>query len=458
MCATCALKPPAEAEPLFETGRPILTPCEMGDFPLEFATIKGFKDILPEEIPYWQETEAVARRTFQASGFQEIRTPLIEATELFARSIGEETDIVSKEMYSFEDSKGRGLSLRPEATASVVRAYIQNRLYQQDPVQKLFTIGPMFRHERPQKGRFRQFHQINAEFFGDPGPKSDAEIIVLAESLFHALGLRDLTLLVNSLGCPTCRPDFRAELQIYLQDREDRLCTDCRRRSHTNPLRVLDCKVPGCRETVADAPLILDVLCDDCRRHLEGLQEYLDLSGVVYTRAPRLVRGLDYYTRTTFEFQTERLGAQNAVAGGGRYDGLVRQLGGPDLPAIGFAVGAERLIALLQELRPCPAGKPDLFLAALGEAAEKTCFGWATALRRAGLWAETGYGLKGLKAQMKKADKLGVSTALILGENELAEGQAILRDMQSGRQETIGTRDIVPLLVKRLTENPAYRA
>jgi len=417
---------------------------------VEFTTIKGFKDILPDEVRTWQKVEAEARKIFSSFGYQEIRPPLMEMTELFSRSIGEETDIVSKEMYTLEDSKGKGLTLRPEATASVVRAYIQHRLYQNSPVVKLFTIGPMFRHERPQKGRFRQFHQIDVEVMGDPGPRSDAEIILLVMTLFRELGLSDLSLRINSLGCSGCRPAFREQLKSYLARSSEGLCPDCRRRAQTNPLRVFDCKVEGCRDLVRNAPSILSSICGECAAHFAALQEYLNDSQLGFVIDPALVRGLDYYTRTAFEVQTERLGAQNAVAGGGRYDGLIRQLGGPDHPGIGFALGMERLVALLEEDSGRESAKgPDLFLVGLGEEAGRKVFRWVDELRRAGFWAEMEYGSRGLKAQMKSADRLGAGKVLIVGENELASGRAVLRDMATKTQEEIGLDDLVEKLKSR---------
>jgi histidyl-tRNA synthetase len=411
---------------------------------VEFTTLRGFKDILPGEVGTWQGVEAEARRIFFSFGYQEIRPPLMEMTELFSRSIGEETDIVSKEMYTLEDGRGKGLTLRPEATASMVRAYIQHRLYQNNPLVKLFTIGPMFRHERPQKGRFRQFHQIDVEVLGDPGPRSDAEVILLAMTLFSAVGLSDLSLRINSLGCPVCRPVFRDELRRYLVQSAAGLCPDCRRRAETNPLRVFDCKVEECRGRVRNAPSILSFICKGCEEHFRTLQESLRDAGLSFVQDPTLVRGLDYYTRTAFEVQTERLGSQNAVAGGGRYDGLVRQLGGPDHPGIGFAVGMERLIALLEEAHGSkPAQGPDVFIVALGGDAEKRGFRWVDELRRAGLWAEMEYSSKGLKAQMKSADRLGARKVVIVGENELASGKAVLRDMATKAQEEIGLEGLV---------------
>lgn len=410
---------------------------------MEIATIKGFKDILPDETPLWQWIEAEARRVFRSFGFKEIRTPILEKTELFTRSIGQDTDIVSKEMYTLTDSKGSGITMRPEATASVVRAYIQNRLYQDNPVLKLFCIGPMFRHERPQKGRFRQFHQINAELFGDPGPMSDADIIIMAMHLFHRLGLDDVTLNINSLGCPDCRTVFREKLKAYLSERREPLCEDCRRRAEANPLRVFDCKVESCKAVVADAPSILDFICEDCGKHFALLKQYLNSSGVRYIVNHRLVRGLDYYSRTTFEIQTDRLGSQNAVAGGGRYDGLIRQLEGPDYPAIGFGIGFERLAALIEESNKKDNPAPEVFLAGLGEAAEKKVFDWVTGLRKAGIFAEMEYGSKGLKAQMKKADRIGAKRTLIVGDNEIATGKGILRDMATKEQQDVAIDNLV---------------
>lgn len=413
---------------------------------MEFTTIKGFRDILPEEASYWQEIERKARGVFRTFGFGEIRTPILEYSELFTRSIGSDTDIVSKEMYTLTDSKGRGLTLRPEATASVARALIQNRLYQQGGVQKLYCIGPMFRHERPQKGRFRQFHQINAELFGDAGPKSDAEIIYLAVSLLNKFGLRDLTLHLNSIGCPACRPGFRQELKTYLADKARSLCADCQRRSETNPLRVFDCKVEGCKTIVSDAPVIVDFLCKDCQGHFSELKDYLVDVGMEIILDPRLVRGLDYYTRTTFEIQTKGLGAQNAVVGGGRYDGLVRQLGGPDVPGIGFAIGMERVMTLLLEHGKQDRARPDLFVAALGKKAEMMAFRWVQQLREEHLWVEQEYASKSLKAQMKRAGRLRCKKALIVGEREIDAGAAIIRDMETKQQTEIPLGDIVPHL------------
>ncbi len=420
---------------------------------MKFSAIKGFKDILPEEVGLWQRLESVARELLGNFGFQEVKLPLMEWSELFSRSIGQETDIVSKEMYTLHDSKGRGMTLRPEATASVVRAYVQHNMEQSGGVQKLFTIGPMFRHERPQKGRFRQFYQISAELFGDPGPKSDADLIVLAMHLFERIGLKDLTLNLNSLGCNDCRSKFKDQLKDYLQQQTDSLCSDCKRRAETNPLRVFDCKVETCGDVVSDAPSILESICSECRDHFELVRTYLESAGMKYLLNPKLVRGLDYYNRTTFEIQTEKLGAQNAVAGGGRYDGLVKLLGGPNQPAIGFAVGVERIIALMEEAGKAETKRPDLFVAALGENAEKASFNWVTDLRKSGLWVEMDYGGKGLKAQMKRADRFRVKKVLIVGDDELASGKGVLRDMDTKVQEEVGLKDILQNIKKALNKD-----
>jgi histidyl-tRNA synthetase len=413
---------------------------------LEFTTLKGFKDILPAESARWQEIEAKARGLFSAFGYREIKTPVLEKTELFTRGIGQETDIVSKEMYSFEDVKGRGLTMRPEATASMVRAYIQHRLYLQYPIQKLYAMGPMFRHERPQKGRFRQFHQIDVELFGDPGPRSDAEMIILAMYLFETVGLTDVSLHINSLGCPDCRPDFKEKLKSYLAERTASLCADCQKRARLNPLRVFDCKVETCKSIVQNAPTIPAFLCDNCRDHFGSLKAYLDGSNIPFEVNDQLVRGLDYYNRTTFEIQTEHLGAQNAVAGGGRYDGLVKTLGGPDHPAIGFAVGVERVVALLEASKPIEPRKPDLFIAALGENVGQLTFQWMTALRKQGLWVELDYGGKGLKSQMKKANRLGAQNVLMVGDDEAAAKKAVLRNMNTRDQVDVEFNNLVSTL------------
>lgn len=412
--------------------------------------IRGFKDILPGEVELWQYIEKTARSLFEDFGFKEIRIPIMERTELFARSIGEDTDIVEKEMYTFPDRKGSLITLRPEATASVCRSYIQHKLYSKDPVQKYFTIGPMFRRERPQKGRYRQFYQINAEIFGVDSPLVDVELIFLLVTLFSRLSVSDVEAHINSLGCPECRPKFKAVLSDFLTSSTGNLCSDCVRRKDRNPLRVLDCKVPACREAMAHAPSILDYLCPACSQHFETVKTALDAMNVPFTIDKRLVRGLDYYTRTTFEIQTGSLGAQSAVAGGGRYDGLVKALGGPDTPATGFAIGLDRLAEITGLNCNDFIKTPDIYLAALGEKSLSLAFEWKSALCLEGVKTEMDFGDKSLKSQMKRADRLGAKHVLIVGDNEIKQGSVILRNMTTKEQVTIPIEHVVENIKAKL--------
>jgi len=365
--------------------------------------IRGFKDILPGEVELWQKIEETARSIFEDFGFKEIRIPIMERTELFARSIGEDTDIVEKEMYTFPDIKGELITLRPEATASVCRSYIQHKLYAKDPVQKFYTIGPMFRRERPQKGRYRQFYQLNAEIFGVESPLVDVELIFILITLFSKLAVSDIKAHINSLGCPECRPIFKTALSDFLASTGENLCSDCNRRKIRNPLRVLDCKVPACREAMTTAPSLMDYLCPACDQHFETVKKTLESLNVPFVVDKRLVRGLDYYTRTTFEIQTHALGAQNAIAGGGRYDGLIKALGGPDIPATGFAIGFDRLAEIVGAHSPDLTKTPDIFIAALGEESRAQAFQWNCALCLAGIMSEMEFDNKSLKSQMKRA-------------------------------------------------------
>jgi len=405
--------------------------------------IRGFKDILPNEATLWQQIEKSAAELFQTYGYGEIRVPVMEKTELFSRSIGQDTDIVEKEMYTFADRKGDLLTLRPEATASVVRAYIQHKLYAEDPVRKMYLIGPMFRRERPQKGRYRQFYQINAEAFGIASPYIDVQMIAMLHTLFLQLGVDDTIAHINSLGCPDCRPDYRSALTAMLDKVAGQLCSDCQRRKDRNPLRVLDCKVPTCREAVAQAPAISDYLCPACRAHFDTVTGNLKRLEIPFELDKKLVRGLDYYTRTTFEIQTTALGAQSAVAGGGRYDGLVEALGGPATPAIGFAIGFDRLAEIVAQTRTLENPGPSLFIAALGPAAQEKAFHWIMGLGAAGIPAEMDYGDRSLKAQMKRAHRLGAAHVLIVGDDELAKGSAPLRDMATKTQVDIRLDQVV---------------
>lgn len=400
---------------------------------MKIKAIQGFKDILPDEAVCWQHIEQTARDVFQRFGFGEIRLPIMEETGLFARSIGQGTDIVEKEMYTFAD---KGITLRPEATASLLRAFIEHSMHLQQPVQRLYTVGPMFRHERPQKGRLRQFHQLNAEIIGAEEPEIDAELMAMGDMILAELGLR-ASLEINSLGCPACRPAFRQELVAYLRRFTGGLCPDCRRRTESNPLRVLDCKNANCRKLVADSPSILDFLCSDCRRHFAAVGTSLNLLGVDFTVNRFMVRGLDYYTRSTFEFIDPALGAQSAVGAGGRYDGLIEQLGGPCLSGIGFALGIERLILMMVQqaaFRPPPPVQMDIFVAALGTDAARHSQRLVHQLRRRGLKAAMDYSGRSLKAQMKQAARLGARFALLIGDNELEQQSAVLRNMADQRQ------------------------
>ncbi len=415
---------------------------------MQYKAVKGFKDILPHQVGTWNRIESEAKRIFELFGYREIRIPVLEKAELFARGIGQDTDIVSKEMYTFQDRKGNYVAMRPEATASVLRAFIEHKLYEALAVHKLFTIGPMFRYERPQKGRRRQFHQINVEIIGDPGPRSDSELIFMIMYLFSSLGLNDLDLHINSLGCPKGRGPFQAELRGYLENYTSQLCPDCQRRMETNPLRVFDCKVERCIQVMKDAPSMLDFLCDECNQHFESLKAYLKELGVEFVINSHLMRGLDYYTRTTFEVQTQELGAQNAVAGGGRYDNLVKEFGGPDIPAIGFAIGEERVVELLEEHSSRREEGPDLFLAALGKEAEDKAFIWLQELRKGGLKCEMDYQSFGLKAQMRHADRLKARKVFIVGEDELVKGKGILRDMFTKEQIEIPLDTVIDELIK----------
>ena len=405
--------------------------------------IRGFKDILPGEVELWQEIERVVRKLFEDFGFSEIRIPIMERTELFKRGIGEDTDIVEKEMYTFPDRGGELVTLRPEATASICRAYIQHKLYNQDPVKKFYMIGPMFRRERPQKGRYRQFYQIDAEIFGVQSGLVDVQLIYLLVTLCTRLKLQDVEAHINSLGCPQCRPQFRRALSDFLLTVADRLCPDCIRRRDRNPLRVLDCKVPSCREALTGAPSILDHLCRECRADFDQVREALTRLDVTYVIDGQLVRGLDYYTRTAFEIQTTSLGSQSAVAGGGRYDNLVKELGGPDIPATGFAVGFDRLAELAALNASMPIQKPDLFVAALGAKSQTLAFEWMCKLGLEGIRVEMDFSDNSLKSQMKRGDRLGASYVMILGDNELKERTAILRNMEKKEQISVPLENII---------------
>jgi len=400
--------------------------------------VKGTRDILPPSSAVWNHVERVARDVFRAYNYGEIRTPIFEETQLFARGVGEETDIVSKEMYTWEDRDGSSLTLRPENTASVIRSYIEHRMDQQPGVRKLYYIGPMFRRERPQKGRYRQFYQIGAEAIGSDTPETDAEVIEMVSEILTRCGLSGFRILLNSVGCAECRPTFNAHLRERLAAVKDKLCNDCQRRADINPLRVLDCKVPDDQPIIDTLPTISDHLCAACRTHFDRVELLLSDRAIAYELKPRLVRGLDYYMRTTFEFVHGSLGAQNSVLGGGRYDGLAQELGAKQpAPGIGFSIGEDRLVMTLEEQNPTSVAEAlDLYIAPLGTEALRHAAGLAHRLRGQGIRTELGGDAK-LKRAMEIANKLAARHVLIVGENEMAAGQYALKDMASGEQANL---------------------
>ena len=408
----------------------------------KLTAVRGVKDILPEESLSWRGAERLAREIFARYGYGEIRVPVFERTELFARGIGEESDIVSKEMYTFTDKGGDSITLRPEATASICRAYVQNGLYNRPGVSKLFCIGPMFRYERPQAGRLRQFHQIDAEVFGAEDPAIDAELIVMLMEFLGAMGIEGLALQINNLGDRECRPAYAAALQDYLRKETKHLGPEIAERIERNPLRFLDSKDPNHQEIIARAPRIDAFWNETCREHLASVCEFLEGAGVAYEINPSLVRGLDYYCLTVFEVTSENLGAQNAVCGGGRYDGLVEELGGPPTPAIGFAIGVERLLQLAGEKAPAPKEEAQVYIVALGDAAQRQVFELASELRAEGIRTERSFGGGSMKSQMKRADRSGAEFVLLLGDDEAAKGVVSVRHMAESRQTEVKREEI----------------
>ncbi len=399
--------------------------------------VKGMNDILPPDSAAWERVEQAAREIFGRFGYGEIRTPIVEDTALFVRGVGEGTDIVGKEMYTFEDKSARSLSLRPEGTAPAARAYIEHAVYNLEPVTHWFYMGPMFRYERMKTGRYRQFWQIGAEAFGAKEPAQDVELMDMVVQLLQSLDLRNVSLLINSLGDDACRPKYLEALVQYLNAHRESLCADCRERLRRNPLRVLDCKNEGCRQVVRSAPSVLEFLCGPCREHFDEVKRQLDLLGHKYEVDPRMVRGLDYYTRTAFEFVAEHpsLGTASTVGGGGRYDKLVGSLGGPDVPAVGFALGVDRLCLLLVEQKK-DGRVPDLFVATADEKAKDEALKIISGLRRNGFWVEFDPRGGSLKSQMKRADKSMARFALVLGENELATRSGQLKPLRGGEPKT----------------------
>lgn len=404
--------------------------------------IKGTRDILPPASERWAAVENEVRDVFRVYHYGEIRTPIFEVSELFSRGVGEETDIVSKEMYTFLDRDGDSITLRPENTASVMRAYLEHRLDQNAGISRLYYIGPMFRRERPQRGRYRQFHQIGAEVIGSERPEIDAEVVVMVSDLLRRVEVKDFEILLNSVGCKECRPVFLAALKSSLEPVQTSLCSDCQRRATTNPLRVLDCKVPSDQEIIATLPSILDHLCPACSEHFDRVQLLLNDEELRYSVTPRLVRGLDYYTRTTFEFTHGDLGAQNSILGGGRYDGLAEQLGSKiAAPGIGFSIGQDRLMLALEKEAASARSSLDVFIAPMGAEASRLAFSLAHGLRARGACVEVGPDAK-LKRSLELAHKLVARYTLIIGDEETRSGQFLLKEMTTGEQVSV-TRELL---------------
>ena len=412
---------------------------------------KGTKDILPQDSFKWQFVEQKARETAKLFGASEIRTPTFEHTEVFLRGVGETTDIVNKEMYTFLDKGGRSITLKPEGTAGIARAFVENGLNNSALPAKFFYLTPCFRYERPQAGRLREFHQFGVEFLGSYSADIDAETILLAKTFLDKVGIKNVTLYINSIGCKTCRKNYEDALKKYLNDNYDSLCPLCRDRLEKNPLRILDCKNEECKKITDGAPKIIDYICDDCSNHLSKVKKYLDIAGVEYKINPNIVRGLDYYTRTVFEFVSENIGAQGTVCGGGRYDGLIAQLGGTDTPGIGFAVGIERILLLLENtgVNIENTNKVKVYFAPMGEKESEKAFELVNVLRDNGISADFDHMGRGIKAQFKYADKIGAEIVAVIGSNELEKGEVKVKKMSDGSETTVKFTDLCDF-IKRL--------
>ncbi len=404
---------------------------------------RGTQDVLPQDSHKWQHIEQTALSVARDYGYRELRTPVFEHTELFLRSVGETTDVVQKEMYTFQDKGDRSITLRPEGTAGAVRALLEHSLHNEALPVKVAYLTSCYRYEKPQAGRLREFHQFGAECFGAPQPQADAEMIALARTVLETLGVTGVSLHINSIGCPTCRANYHAALKTYFEAHREELCGTCCDRLERNPMRILDCKSPVCGAIAKDAPVMLDYLCEPCAEHFAQVKACLDTADIPYEVDTRIVRGLDYYTRTVFEFVSDALGAQAVVCGGGRYDGLCEEMGGPHLPSLGFAMGLERLLMVLEAKGvefPAPP-RCEVYLAPMGEAAVRACFALATKLREGGIAAELDIAGRGLKAQMKYADKRGARYTVVVGDNELQTGKAQLKDMETGEISEVSLDD-----------------
>lgn len=413
---------------------------------------RGTHDVTPQEARNWRRVEQAARGICELYHYGEIRTPVFEHTELFLRGIGETTDVVQKEMYTFNDRGGRSITLRPENTAAVVRSYLEQKMYADAQAAKVYYIGPMFRYDRPQAGRLRQFHQFGIEAIGPAGPSVDAEIILLAVRFFANLGLQDLNLMINSVGCPKCRPPYRLLLQEFLREKRASLCGNCQSRFDRNPMRILDCKEEECNRLSAGSPQMVDCLCDECRDHFAGLRRFLDAAGVSYNLNPRLVRGLDYYTKTAFEIQYPLLGAQSAVCGGGRYDGLIEECGGPSTPGIGFAIGLERVLLAMEKqgLLPAPEDPVPVWVAPIGQEALLPAFSLLDRLRRLGIPSDMDHGSRSLKSQLKQANRTQARYVAMIGEEEARAGTVTLKNMATGEQSVLSADDALKQLEQEM--------
>ncbi|MEG6616083.1 histidine--tRNA ligase [Peptococcaceae bacterium 1198_IL3148] len=409
---------------------------------------RGTNDILPGDVEKWQYIENVIRDVCRTYSYREIRTPIFEHTELFKRGVGETTDIVEKEMYTFTDRGDRSITLRPEGTAAVVRSYLENKLYAGPQPVKLYYIGPMFRYDRPQAGRYRQFHQFGVEVLGAHSPGIDAEVIAMAMKVYERLGLKNLELHINSLGCPHCRPKLREKLQGFFRPNLEHYCKDCQGRFDRNPLRILDCKNEKCNQLSAGAPTITDCLCDECASFFKEVQAQLDVLGIEYVVDHNLVRGLDYYTHTAFEIMTKDIGAQSSVGGGGRYNGLVEACGGPEIPGIGYALGLERILLVMEKQGVAIPQQwhPDVFVVTAGSEAEEVAFKFLSYVRAQGFVADKDYNGRSLKAQMKYAGKINARYVAIIGENEIVNNTVVLKDMANGEQQEIDWQKAIEIL------------
>ena len=404
---------------------------------------KGTQDILPGQSEKWQKIESVLLDEAANHGFSEIRTPVFEHTELFQRSVGETTDVVQKEMYTFTDKGGRSITLRPEGTAGAIRSILEHSLYNNALPLKVSYVTSCYRYEKPQAGRLREFHQFGLEMVGSAEPVSDADVIIIAHDAFERLGIKNLRLELNSIGCPTCRKEYHNALKAYFEQYTDKLCETCLSRLEKNPMRILDCKSPICSEIAKDAPKIVDYLCEDCDNHFKSVQKYLRAADIDFEINPTIVRGLDYYTNTVFEFVSSDLGSQSTVCGGGRYNGLCEEMGGKSLPALGFAIGLERLLMIMeaQKIEMPKMRVPELYIASIGEKAEEKAFVLKTALQRCGVSAECNMCARGLKAQMKYADKIGAKYTIVLGDDEVASNKAVFKNMTTGEKTEISLGD-----------------